>query len=448
MKERSVMWPRAVFPWVLGFCLVANINPCTLVAAQSPQNAPANKSVPQASSDSEEQNVIDSAFRSADGNPQALLANLEAFLTRFPQSSRRELVLRTICTYASQANSPDVVVEYGQKLLELTPGDPQLLLMLIQALSRRNDQASRVLAVDYTSRVIKIAEAQRDRAAATRDDNNAREQWAERIAASYAQRAGFYRDSSDLDKAMADYERSYATYPTARIAEQLGDICLQRGDSARAQDYYLTAFVLPDKDADFERRLEIRRKLGGLYVAQHHSEEGLGALLLARYDLLMQQFAGRLSSNQAHTQGSRDPFDLVLERIDGTPLPMAPYRGKVVVIDFWATWCGPCRMQGKLVDKVAEQYRADHDAAFLSLSTDQDRSGVPAFLKQQGWTLPAAYAQGLDHLLGVSEIPTLVIFDRQGRIVFRQEGVNPESFVPELNKHLRDALQVAGDAKR
>ena len=98
-------------------------------------------------------------------------------------------------------------------------------------------------------------------------------------------------------------------------------------------------------------------------------------------------------------------------------------------------------MQGKLVDQVAGVYRTDSNATFLSLNMDQDRSGVPAFLKQQGWTLPVAYAQGLDQLLSVRALPTLVIFDRQGRDgLIAQDGVDPGSFVEDLSKHLRETL--------
>ena len=81
------------------------------------------------------------------------------------------------------------------------------------------------------------------------------------------------------------------------------------------------------------------------------------------------------------------------------------------------------------------------NAVFVSVNVDEDRSGVPSFLKQEGWTLPMAYAQGLDQLLSVSALPTLVIFDRQGQIVYREDGVNPGSFVEELSKHLRATLQ-------
>jgi thiol-disulfide isomerase/thioredoxin/tetratricopeptide (TPR) repeat protein len=440
MKTSNRRSLRIVLPLVLSFCPVVSRGPLPLAAAQSAAKPAEKEPATQAATD-REQSALNDAFQSAENNPQILIRNLEAFLERFPQSSRRKVVLRTICNYALQANAPDVAVRYGQMLLAITPDDPQLLTLLIEVSGRQSDQASRLRAIDYTSRLISIAENQRDRTAAAGGGRDTREQWAARIAALYAQRAGFYRDSGDLEKAVADEEKSYATYATARVAEQLGDAALKKGDSTRAMDYYLTAFVFPDKDLDAARRQEIRRKLGSLYVGEHHSKKGLGDLVLARYDTLMSDLAERFPGDQSPNAGRSDPFEFVLNRMDGSPLPLANYRGKVMVMDFWATWCGPCRLQGKLFEQVAATFRADSNTVFLSLNVDQDRSGVPAFLKQQGWTLPVACDQGLEQLLMVRELPTLVIFDRQGQVVFRQEGLNPGSFAEQLTKHVRETLR-------
>jgi hypothetical protein len=97
-------------------------------------------------------------------------------------------------------------------------------------------------------------------------------------------------------------------------------------------------------------------------------------------------------------------------------------------------------MEGKLFERVTENFRSEPAAVFLAVNVDNDRTGVPAFLKEEQWTTPVAYASGLDRLLGVEALPTLVIFDRSGHVVFRQEGLNLSSFVETLNKKVREAL--------
>ena len=447
IKAVKALSLQNVLALVLGLGLAGSGWPLILSGAQSSKPAEKTPAAPVSTS-AEEQRALEEAFRSAENNPQLIIKNLEAFLDRFPKSSRREVVLRTICSYALEANAPGVMVQYGRMLLEITPDDPKLLNLMIEALARQNDPASRAGAIDYTSRLIKIAEKQRDHATAGGGSHESAEVWAERIAGLYAQRARFHRDSGSLDQARSDDEKSYATYPTPRVAEQLGDDALRNGDSARALDYYLTAFAFPEKSPDPAHRQEVRRKLGSLYLAEYHSEKGLGDLILSRYDALLPQVAGRFSDVQPQNAGRHDPFEFVVERMDGTPLPMAGYRGKVMVLDFWATWCGPCRLQGKLLDQVANDFGSNSNVAFLSLNVDEDRSGVPAFLKQAGWTLPVAYAQGLDQLFDVSALPTLVIFDGQGRVVYREDGLIPSTFAEDLNKHLRETLKEAGGSKQ
>ncbi|MBI1982911.1 MAG: TlpA family protein disulfide reductase [Acidobacteria bacterium] len=163
-------------------------------------------------------------------------------------------------------------------------------------------------------------------------------------------------------------------------------------------------------------------------------------MVLARYDELMRSLTSRLAGTPRPNAGVRDPAEFVLERLDGTPARLADYRGKVVVMDFWATWCGPCRLEGKLVERVLETFRNNPSVAFLAVNVDEDRSGVPEFLRQEKWTAPVVYARGLDALMGVNALPTVMILDPQGRVAFRQVGLDPRSFVSTLETKVREIL--------
>ena len=78
---------------------------------------------------------------------------------------------------------------------------------------------------------------------------------------------------------------------------------------------------------------------------------------------------------------------------------LAAYRGKVVAFSFWATWCSPCRVVEPIFDQVAKGYAGNAKVEFLAVNTDEDRTVVAPFMAREKWTLPIAYADGLDALL-------------------------------------------------
>ena len=106
----------------------------------------------------EESEALEKALAVSANDPQALIKSLEEFLGRFPNSSRREQVLRTIYKQALQANDPRKAAAAAEKLLELDPDDPDLLSALVDLLDRQNDPASRGKAIGYATRFIARAE--------------------------------------------------------------------------------------------------------------------------------------------------------------------------------------------------------------------------------------------------------------------------------------------------
>jgi thiol-disulfide isomerase/thioredoxin len=404
----------------------------------------------QDSQEMQESQALQDAVRSAEDNPQEVIKNLEGFLERFPESKRREQVVEAIYKSAFRANDPQTAIEYGGKLLIYRPDDPALLSSLVDVLERQGGAANDAKALQYATRLVDHAETQYQEAGrSAAGKQKSPDSSAIMLAQACLLRGKLYAESDNLEKAEADYEKSYAVYPSRELAERLGDLAVKRNDLQRAVDEYATAFAFPGPGLDPAQHEELRRKLGSCYLALHRSEKGLGDLVLARYDELAVTLAPRFQNSGQPNADVRDPFAFVLKRLDGSTLPLADYRGKVLVLEFWATWCGPCRLEGSLLERVTQDFRSEPAAVFLAINVDENRAVVPAYLKQERWTTPVAYAQGLDRLLAVISLPTLIIFDRNGGVVFRQEGLSAPTFMDTVEKNVRAALgqSVAGGSR-
>jgi thiol-disulfide isomerase/thioredoxin len=118
------------------------------------------------------------------------------------------------------------------------------------------------------------------------------------------------------------------------------------------------------------------------------------------------------------------------------------FKGKVVLIDFWATWCGPCRMVRPQVVQLYAKYK-DRGLVVLSV-TGEDRKTVEGFEKTQSAKLPV-YLDGESNFarsFQVTAIPTLVVIDKNGKEVHRQEGA-----ADNLNEVESVIEQALGDSR-
>ena len=114
--------------------------------------------------------------------------------------------------------------------------------------------------------------------------------------------------------------------------------------------------------------------------------------------------------------------------LDGEPISLEGLRGKVVLVNFWATWCPPCRFEMPGFQRVYED-KKDQGFVILGISTDRAGEGVVReFLAERGITYPVTMATGqvVQDFGGVQALPTSFLIDREGRIRQEIKGVFAE----------------------
>jgi len=122
--------------------------------------------------------------------------------------------------------------------------------------------------------------------------------------------------------------------------------------------------------------------------------------------------------------------DFTLYTATGEPVQLSKYRGQVVILDFWATWCGPCRKEIPGFVNLYNQYR-DKGLTIIGVSLDQKGwDVVKPFIQEYNINYPVVLGNSevVNDYGGIRAIPTTFIIDRNGRVVDRVVGYHPESF--------------------
>ena len=144
------------------------------------------------------------------------------------------------------------------------------------------------------------------------------------------------------------------------------------------------------------------------------------------------------------------PFDLEFnDVIKGTTVSMKGLKGKVVVVDFWATWCGPCVAEMPAMKQIYAQYH-DKGVEFIGVSLDDSKEdggldSLTKFVKEKDIAWPQYYEGAKDFATswGVTQIPTMFLVDQDGKLVSIDAGGKLETLLPKLLKK-KDATAGTG----
>ena len=160
--------------------------------------------------------------------------------------------------------------------------------------------------------------------------------------------------------------------------------------------------------------------------------------------ILLAAFVGwaRLSATESSPAAGAPAAGWKLQDLNGKTVSSADFKGKVVVLDFWATWCPPCRAEIPGFIELQNQYGKD-GVAIIGASVDgrDEIAAVKKFAEKLGVNYPVVLADDdtVRAFGGVDAIPTTFIIDREGRIVSRHLGFTEKT---ELEKEIKTLLHA------
>lgn len=162
---------------------------------------------------------------------------------------------------------------------------------------------------------------------------------------------------------------------------------------------------------------------------------------------LIPEFPDPMDSMGSNMTGDPIPA-LKLKSADGKVIDIASFKGKPVLLDLWATWCGPCVAA---LPHLAEIYKEGKEKGmvFLSVDRDQDAATATGFMKKKGYDWPNFHdGDGeVEKLMGSSGIPRIVLVDSNGTIVFDTTGSDEDKLRAHLAKLGPDYLNLAPKPK-
>ena len=374
-----------------------------------------------------------------------LMRALENYLAKYPKTARRDEIEHAIAKAALEAGDQRRLIQYGERVLARDPDDLQILERVTRALLSADGKEAATRALAYAKRyeegVRKIAKQPPPTAFGPA-------RWSEEVdrglGRAFVLEARATGNLGQLEPAIALARKSFETYPTAEAAREIARWLARNNQNEEAVRRYADAFTIPDSRTRDSDRAADRARMAEIWRKLKDSETGLGDVILEAYDRNVALLAARrLKLNQLdpNAQAAR-PIDFTLTSIGGEKLALSSLKGKVIVLDFWATWCGPCRVQHPLLEKIKKSFADRSDVVFLSVNTDEERTPVPEFLRENNWDAASVYYdEGLAGVLKLDSIPITMVLDRKGEIASRMNFI-PERFVEMLTTRIQEALKA------
>lgn len=120
---------------------------------------------------------------------------------------------------------------------------------------------------------------------------------------------------------------------------------------------------------------------------------------------------------------AKDLGGIKFKDADGRIIDLGSLKGKVVFLNFWATWCPPCLAEMPSVNKLYEQFKADKNVVFILVDADSDFVKAQKYMDRKGYKLPVHQVDSnIPEEIFKGSLPTTVVFDKLGRVAYNEVG--------------------------
>jgi thiol-disulfide isomerase/thioredoxin len=368
-------------------------------------------------------------------NAQAYIQATVSHLKTYPSSAARANLVESVFNVAARAREIHLLVPFIETLPSPTASDYHMAVNYLGA----NDTLRKV-AYDFLQRGLKAAENP-----SLRPTSFGTYEWLSNqrrmTAALHFVHGAILRADKRNSEALTALERSVAVGEDETDKETWQMMVELQRETGNAKAALSTAEKAIRLGAATAKTLEAYRELRAL--------SGTDSATIEK-DLATIKMQGRkaLSHRLVKDMLNLPPIDGTFMTVDGQPVPLSSLRGKVVVVDYWATWCGPCRASFPSLQKLYEQYRSNPNVAIAVVNVwerTKDRvKTVKDFLMSNPTLQFPVYLDPTDSVVakyGVTGIPTKFYLGKDGRIQFKEVGYLPEEqFLEEATNKIEVLL--------
>ena len=225
----------------------------------------------------------------------------------------------------------------------------------------------------------------------------------------------------DYNAALRELQKAFKLAEDPTIQYHLGLALYRTGDLDGAIENLAASLA-----GRLEDPAKTKAELEAVYEERYRTLRGLDKMLQQAAEKTLARQQAEDEADAARIVGRPAP-DFSLPDLDDQPYQLSQFRDRVVILDFWATWCGPCKLAMPLIDQVFLEYQGKGLVVLgINLEGRDKNQLVKQFVERSGHQFVilqgGMMGVGIDRVYGVTGIPTTFVIDKQGVIRYRHIG--------------------------